>query len=160
MAPLALTLPAEAASVPAARRFVRECLLSLGAPAACEDAGRLVSELATNAVLHARTPFTVEVSRDGDIARVCVLDLSATPPHPRSYGVESTTGRGMRLVASLASDWGVDPQGGDRKVVWFTLPVSGAAEDIPAWDEPVDVDALLAAVQDDELPGDSPRVAA
>ena len=148
-----LTLPAEPASVPAARRFVREQLAELDAVAANDDAETLISELATNAVLHARTPFTLEVSREGQIVRVCVLDLSPRQPRTRDYGTYSTTGRGMRLVASIASDWGVQRQS-PGKSVWFELSVAGGGS-VAAWeDDEMDVDALLARFGDDSEPGD------
>ena len=161
MTPQQLTLPPEAASVSAARRFVVSSLDSLGASAAREDAEMLVSEIATNAVLHARTPFTIEVSRDGQTVRVCVLDLSAALPRSRTYGAESTTGRGMRLIASLAADWGVEQQGKGRKTVWFELPADGSSAEVPAWDD-IDVDTLIAGFGDegDDITAPSARAAA
>jgi anti-sigma regulatory factor (Ser/Thr protein kinase) len=147
--PAATTLPPEAESVPVARRFVRESLIELDAVAATADAQVLISELATNAVLHARTAFTVEVSRVGAIIRVCVRDESPVPPRTRDYGTDSTTGRGMRLIASMATDWGVQQQS-PGKAVWFELPASGLEADIAPWDDAdVDVDALLAGFADD-----------
>lgn len=162
MAAASTTLPPVALSVPEARRFVREALARLGAAGACDDAETLVSELATNAVLHARTPFTVEVSRDGATVRVCVLDLSPKEPRARAYGTGSTTGRGIRLIASVASDWGVEPQG-RGKTVWFEVPAGGGLTAVPAWeDDDVDAEALLASFGDpeDDAPPTSPRAAA
>jgi anti-sigma regulatory factor (Ser/Thr protein kinase) len=148
----ARTLEPEPANVPIARRFVRDLLVEWGAAAACDTVEVLVTEVATNAVLHARTPFTVEVSRDGATVRVCVLDLSPAPARMRRYGADSTTGRGLRLVASLASDWGVEPQT-PGKVIWFEVPAAGdSGETVEAWEDDVDVDALLAQFDDD---GDS-----
>lgn len=147
MSPRDTTLPPEATSVPLARRFVRDALTSLQAAGACDIAESLVSELATNAVLHARTPFTVEATRDGDVIRVCVLDASPVPARLRTYGRESTTGRGLRLVASLAADWGVQPQG-PGKIVWFEVPADGAEGDVVNWDDELDVEVLLASFDD------------
>ncbi len=56
-----LTLPALPESIGVARRFVAAALHDAHAGAAADDAVILVSELATNALLHARTTFTVEV---------------------------------------------------------------------------------------------------
>ena len=142
-----MTLPADAVSVPAARRFVRDRLVELGAAGACDDAEALVSELATNAVLHARTPFTVEVSREGETVRVVVLDASPSPPRVRDYGTDATTGRGMRLVAAISSDWGTTSQSGE-KAVWFELPADGSTASVDGWHEDVDVDSLLASFGD------------
>jgi anti-sigma regulatory factor (Ser/Thr protein kinase) len=139
------TLPSVVDSVPAARRFVREALSDLAASAASDDAEVLVSELATNAILHARTEFTVEVSRREDRIRVRVHDLSRLVPRQRFYGADATTGRGIRLVATLSSDWGVDPEG-TGKAIWFELPADGATADVPPWDDSeASVDAILAS---------------
>lgn len=130
-------------SVPTARRFVEEALTTLGAPGACDDAAALVSELATNAVIHARTPFTIVVDRDGATVRVGVHDSSLVVPRRRAYGLDATTGRGLRLVATLASDWGVTADGAG-KLVWFTLPCDGG-DTVQAWYADDDLDALLSA---------------
>lgn len=119
-----LTLPPQPASVAAARRFVVHALLGRATEGACDDAATLVSELATNAVLHARTPFTVEISIDGSAVRIGVLDHSSALPRLRDYGTDATTGRGIRLVESMSSRWGVRP-GVDGKLIWFELPVQG-----------------------------------
>lgn len=150
-------LPAEPASVPAARRCVRDALAGLGADGAAEDAQTLVSELATNAVLHARTPFTLQVVRRDDVVQVRVADRSAVLPRQRSYGPESTTGRGMRLIASIATAWGIDSEGGG-KVVWFELPAEGRTTAVPPWDdETMDVDALIASFDDADGGSDAAR---
>ena len=154
------TLPPAPDSVPLARGFVRGALLALGAAGACDDAETLVSELATNAVLHARSEFTIEVVRVGDTVRVRVHDVSGVMPQQRSYGPESTTGRGMRLVASLSSAWGAELED-DGKSVWFDLAADGNPAFVPAWDD-VDMDALLASydepVRDGEAPPLAPRL--
>ena len=143
------TLPAQASSVPIARHFVRTSLEGLGCLAAYEAAEMLVSEIATNAVLHAKTEFTVEVTRSGDTVRVSVMDLSRAIPKQRTYGPDSTTGRGLRLVDSLSSAWGVDRTAAG-KTVWFEVPAAGdGGRHFDAWDdEDVDVDALLAGFDD------------
>jgi anti-sigma regulatory factor (Ser/Thr protein kinase) len=147
--PAQTTLPAQVTSVPTARRFVRESLRAVDAAAASAEAEMLVSELATNVVLHARTPFTIEVSRSDDTVRIGVLDASPRQPRVREYGTDATTGRGLRLLASLAVRWGVQAQG-QGKVVWFELPAAGSTAEVPIWDdEELDVDALLAGFDDD-----------
>lgn len=142
------TLPAAADSVPKARRFVRERVLALGAHGACDDAETLVSELATNAVLHAKTDYTITISRTGDTIRVRVFDLSTVLPRERHYGPDSTTGRGIRLIASLATDWGVEPEGAG-KAVWFELPVDGTNPNtLRADTADLDVEQLLGVYDD------------
>lgn len=114
-------LPGQPASVPAARRFVRQALTSWGEDAVLDDAMLVVSELITNAVLHAQGEVTVRVtlSREGSV-QVDVVDGSARLPRARGYGGESTTGRGLRMVADIAQAWGVEP-GPAGKRVWARL---------------------------------------
>jgi anti-sigma regulatory factor (Ser/Thr protein kinase) len=81
----------------------------------------LISELATNVVRHARTLFTVAATWDGGTLRIEVTDGSPLTPrlqlaaHPDSEG-----GRGLLLVDTIATDWGVDlySQG---KTIWCTI---------------------------------------
>lgn len=144
-----LTLLAVTESVPAARRFVVDALTDLDAASVSDDVVALVSELATNAVIHARTPYTIVVSRDGNTVRVGVHDLSAATPRRRTYGLDATTGRGMRLVASISSDWGVEVEDGG-KVVWFEVQCDGGDPPVE-WYADVDIDALLSAFDDGDL---------
>jgi anti-sigma regulatory factor (Ser/Thr protein kinase) len=98
-------------SARAARRYVRSALTGLGATEAATTAAELlISEVVTNAVLHARSAIDVSVATVGDQVEVAVLDGSPAPLLPRSFGVQGTTGRGLRLLASLASSWGVEPR--------------------------------------------------
>lgn len=85
-----------------------------------EVAELLTSELATNAVMHARTTFTVTVTSARRAVRIAVRDGSVRLPRVRSPGPYELDGRGMTLVANLAPRWGVDPVRGG-KVVWFEL---------------------------------------
>lgn len=142
------TFPPAPASVRAARRFVSSVLAEWGLRAAYDAAEVLVSEVVTNAVLHARTPFAVTVTRSADAVRVSVSDGSPAVPQQRMYGPDSTTGRGMRLVNSLALRWGVEADGSGGKVVWFEVSSSGdAGQVVVAWDDD-DVEALLTAFDD------------
>jgi len=112
----------------AARRFVKSVLgrppyLGLVAPA---DAQLVVSELATNAVIHGGTPFSVSVSCLGSTIRIAVRDRNETPPIVRDAAPDSRSGRGLRLVDAVADDWGVDANPGG-KTVWADLPFRAAA---------------------------------
>jgi anti-sigma regulatory factor (Ser/Thr protein kinase) len=114
-----ISLPPEAASVSAARRFAAEA----NWPGAKEQRDRLailVSEVTTNAVLHARTRFSITLRSSGSRLRVAVEDESPQLPIKKQYGPAEPTGRGLKLVSSLASAWGVDPKPGG-KIVWFEL---------------------------------------
>lgn len=81
-----------------------------------------VSELVTNAVLHAGTPFLFCAEYDGRQLTLAVIDgaSSAPSPGPRpSLAVTDTGGRGMAIVGRLGP-WGVfrTPLG---KTVWATV---------------------------------------
>lgn len=142
------TLPAAASSVAAARRFAEQTLDDWGLDAASWTALQLVSELATNAVIHAKTAFSVELGRSADELRIGVGDASRAAPGVRHYGAESTTGRGLRLIESIATRWGVDASE-DGKVVWFAIDLGGSRT-AETWDDgtEVDLDALLAGFDD------------
>jgi hypothetical protein len=133
-----LTLDPVAQAVSAARQYVRERLEQCQAMDLEASAELGVSELVTNAVLHGRTAFTVAVLRTPRGVRIEVSDRSPLPPQVRRLSTFASTGRGLRLVAAVSSDWGivpVAPDDGGGKTVWFE-PV----------DEPSDAafaDALL-----------------
>ena len=108
----------DAASVSSARRFV---VSLLDAEADLLDSVQLaVSELATNAVLHARSPFTVRVSREGARLRVAVHDSSPAAAAKKDYGPTAVTGRGLTIVEQLTDEWGVTADG-VGKWVWFEV---------------------------------------
>ncbi len=121
----ATTLPGAPASVPAARRWAVATLAGWGLPETGWVAAQVVSELATNATLHARTGFTVVLDAEDGCVRIETSDTSPTPLRPRTHSTTATTGRGLGIVAALASDWGVraDEPG---KTVWVLLAVEDA----------------------------------
>jgi len=91
-----------------------------GCDDAIPDAELLVSELVTNAVLHARSATRVTIDHDGTTVRIAVCDDSPTRPRLRDYGPEAVTGRGLVIVDRIARRWGVDPSD-DGKCVWFEI---------------------------------------
>lgn len=113
-----------AASARAARLFVTDLLRQWGLQADLDPANMIVSELSTNSVLHAGTPFEVVVSlRGGSVLRIAVRDTSPDRPVVRAPATTEPGGRGMAIVASLASDWAVEP-GPDGKTVWADIAIS------------------------------------
>lgn len=81
----------------------------------------LVSELVTNAVLHART--AVHVSARVEVGRILVAvgdDDPDNAPQASDPVATATSGRGLRLVDLLATSWGVET-GATSKVVWFEV---------------------------------------
>lgn len=118
----ATTLPPEPGSVGIARRFVTRTLVDAGHDEHVDAAALLVSELATNALLHAGTVIDVRCRTGPGIVRVDVRDGSALVPARRGYEGEATTGRGLEMVDALAARWGIEPDAGG-KTMWFELGV-------------------------------------
>jgi len=105
-------------SVREARLFVADTVADTGVDAWA--ATLMVSELATNAVVHAKTSYEVRISARNTTLRVEVVndapEFVAAVKEP-----SEETGRGIATVEALASDWGTDTSP-DKKVVWFELP--------------------------------------
>jgi anti-sigma regulatory factor (Ser/Thr protein kinase) len=108
-------------SVGEARRFVCAVLDAGGAGDENWTAAQVVSELATNAVLHARTEFAVSIAYDDTQIRVAVTDgRPLAHAKIRRFSNEATTGRGLRLIQTLGQSWGVD-QTDSTKTVWCEI---------------------------------------
>jgi anti-sigma regulatory factor (Ser/Thr protein kinase) len=109
------------ASVPAARRFVREQLAGVTTDQCVAEL--LVSELATNAVAHADTAFAVRVDVEASVVWIAVEnhapELLAVADEQRG----DAGGLGLRIIDALSRDWGAE-SGRDEKLVWFELPRS------------------------------------
>jgi anti-sigma regulatory factor (Ser/Thr protein kinase) len=90
------------------------------------DLALAVSELATNAVLHARTPFVLSVDRRVCLVRVVVSDGSVEKPELQRPSAAATTGRGLNLIDHMVDRWGVDIRP-DGKDVWFEMSVADEA---------------------------------
>lgn len=112
------------ASAAAARDFVGLHLRENGLGALVDDVGLVVSELATNAVKHAGTPFTVRLRGDGVCLLLTVRDSSTAVAFERPPGSTSTSGRGLAIVDQLSHDWGVDHTDGVEKSVWASFRTS------------------------------------
>ena len=103
-----------------ARRFVVGTLRCWGRPELADSAALVVSELATNAVLHAGSRFAVTVAAVPPAVRISVRDESPKPPQPRQPMGTDRSGRGLALVAGFASSWGTF-EAADGKVIWADL---------------------------------------
>jgi anti-sigma regulatory factor (Ser/Thr protein kinase) len=118
----AVRLPPTPVSVRAARGSVTSVLEQWQLADVADTAALLVSELATNVLLHAHTDFEVRTERRDGRVRVTVVDASPRRPSRRRYGLDAGTGRGLGLVATLSSSWGVDDvEAPWCKAVWFEL---------------------------------------
>jgi anti-sigma regulatory factor (Ser/Thr protein kinase) len=117
-------LAPDPASAGTARRFVARALD--GCDVDHDLVALLVSELVTNVVLHAHTPFEVSVRSRGPHIRITVTDGSAAMPAMKQYSADSVTGRGLNMIDGSAAQWGVD-ESVNGKAVWFEVPVTSAA---------------------------------
>lgn len=115
-----LTVPSLPASIASVRRFAVAACRANGHEELADAVALLVSEVATNALVHAAGNVQVRVVSRGDVLRVEVADESPQLPKPRSAGPLEEGGRGLALVESLASAWGVVPTD-HGKVVWFEV---------------------------------------
>jgi anti-sigma regulatory factor (Ser/Thr protein kinase) len=123
----------EAASVPEARHFARAALLEWGLPDLADTAETVTSELASNAILHARHgAFRVTLRRfRRDQVQVAVIDRSSTLPTKADPGDDEDHGRGLAIVDALSQKWGAEPMwwGTQKgKKVWANLALPEPAE--------------------------------
>lgn len=137
-----------------ARRWVGQVCRELDRTDLVESAELGVSELVTNAVLHAVPPLAVQVRGTVGHPRVEVLDASPALPAPPPTAasdpedVLTTFGRGLSIVAMSSVAWGAtaDHEG---KVVWFEpaddvreVGVDGVFDSVVRDDVPVPEDAV------------------
>ncbi len=127
-APFGFRVLSGAAAVPNARRRVIRTVRGWGLPLpeeALRDVELLSSELITNAVSHTHAPCVVRVSWDGDRLRVEVTDVSRELPAAGGIDLDATNGRGLFLVATLATDWGIEPDPAGKRI-WFEVGTTAA----------------------------------
>jgi hypothetical protein len=111
-----------AESVPAARHFVVDVLRRWGNEELAADAALIISELATNALSHAMSPFRAVLDHRGRGLRIGVEDATDVPLERRSSGIEDVSGRGVDIIEALSERWGYSAVPGG-KVVWADLPI-------------------------------------
>lgn len=117
---LFLPLPTALAAV---RRFVTNALTWWGEDGLVVDATIVATELATNALRHAASPFRTSISRSGSVVRISVEDIGGAHPRLLDADPERLGGRGVAMVAALSQCWGHEALL-DGKVVWSELPVA------------------------------------
>jgi anti-sigma regulatory factor (Ser/Thr protein kinase) len=110
------------------RSFVRDVLRGWGEDGLVAEAEIIALELATNAVVHACSPFRVSISRTASEITIAVRD--ASPHLPRQVGgnADRLGGRGIALVASLSQSWDTRRET-DGKTVWATMARATSAPD-------------------------------
>ena len=113
--------PSHPRHVADAREFVSLRLRAHGLEGHVDVVRLVVSELATNAVVHAVGPFAVSLGRQNGSLTVRVTDASLQPLGGPIFSTsQSPGGRGLLIVARLSSGWGVNP-GRHGKTVWATF---------------------------------------
>lgn len=116
---LRVPLPTDPSCVGLARQAVRQACA--GRAADVEDVVQCTSELVTNALLHGSPPLLLEALATPERLRIAVHDAGAgTIERREPLSDETLSGRGLGIVAALASRWGSDrtPHG---KVAWFEV---------------------------------------
>ena len=112
-----VSLSPDSGSPARARDFVRDHLLLHGLPGLVDDVRLVASELSTNVVEHAQTPFSLTLAREGHSVLLSVQDTSPRLPRPVVAGPSHLRGRGLLIVDRLSSGWGVETTD-DLKAVW------------------------------------------
>jgi hypothetical protein len=113
--------PADPGSAAQARRFVLGLLAAPAGQAIAIDAAIITAELAANAVLHARSSFTVALSYPPGAVRISVRDAARFDD---STPLAVIPGHGLDVVAKIAARWAAEPLP-DGKVIWAELDAPG-----------------------------------
>ncbi|SFK99872.1 SpoIIE family protein phosphatase [Geodermatophilus ruber] len=158
-----MSFPPDIRSIGRVRRIIHDVLTEVGdgdpagdgrdVPDFVDDVVLLTSELCENAVLHAGTAFDLAVVADGDEVTVAVtdrgpgaLELHLAEPRQR-YGRAATHGRGLSLIARLATTWGTRHDADGRHTVWFTLARRPGSVAEPATDPAPDHERTWSAAE-------------
>jgi hypothetical protein len=134
-------------------------LTSWGLDVTAWSAAQVVSELATNCTLHARSDFVLRLSVEGECLRVEASDGVPGGLHARQYSSTATTGRGLRIVETLSKAWGVAPTDAG-KTVWALLPLEDPLHDRDDEDEGQSVRAAAGGGAEPAPAGPRARAAA
>ena len=116
-----MSVPSLPRSVGALRRFAVATSRDQGFTGDYDALALLVSEVATNALLHGRGEVQLSVAQRARRLRVEVTDASDQRPVRRDASYLAEGGRGLALLDQLSASWGVDSLPVRGKVVWFEL---------------------------------------
>ena len=111
-----LHLPADKNSPRRARQFVDEVLHRWQRDGAIDRVALIASELVTNAVFHARTDITIELTAEDGAVHLEVFDRAAGRPTFLDSEPDVPGGLGLPIVEALASSWGTRPREGGKGV--------------------------------------------
>jgi anti-sigma regulatory factor (Ser/Thr protein kinase) len=117
-------LPPVPSSATKARQLARDQLAHCPADVT-DTVALLVTELVTNAVVHARTDLCLGIEVVPPRVRLSVSDGSTRLPVVRHHATSELAGRGLALVDALASRWGVESTDGGKSV-WCEVLIPDA----------------------------------
>ena len=115
------TLEAAPISAAGARAFVSTHLLDHRLQHLVEPVRLVVSELATNALVHAQTTFSVTLSGSDNEVVLTVWDDSQALPERRASQVLNASGRGLEIVDIVSQAWGINQDEAGSKGVWASF---------------------------------------
>lgn len=115
-----IRLPLDARAAHDAREFVEATLTHWNCLELRDEVTLVVSEVVTNAVVHAKTAMTLTLLNMGDCLQIRVRDGAKGEPKRKNASEEATGGRGIFLVEAICRAWGVDDDG-TGKVVWLDV---------------------------------------
>ena len=110
-------------AIPALRRFVSGTLRSWDEDDLVADAVLVTSEMATNAINHADSPFHASLVRAAGIVRISIEDAGPGTATQRTADPDDLSGRGLLIIETLAASWGHGDLP-DGKVVWAEFPAT------------------------------------
>ncbi|MFZ2113303.1 MAG: hypothetical protein WAU77_06180 [Solirubrobacteraceae bacterium] len=118
---LAAEFAVDGASPGRARRLLLGTLAEWGCSTSLlRDAAVVVSELATNAVLHAASSFSLSATFEGSLLRIAVHDARPLSVTVRGGGLSPQPTHGLGLVEALSLRWGAEGTA-QGKAVWAEL---------------------------------------
>jgi anti-sigma regulatory factor (Ser/Thr protein kinase) len=106
-----------------ARAFVSDRLVDHRLPYLVESVRLVASELATNALVHAQTAFSVTLSASDTEVVLTVRDDSQVLPDRRAAQVLDATGRGLEIVEIVSQEWGINQDEAGSKGVWASFAI-------------------------------------
>jgi two-component sensor histidine kinase len=123
-----ITLEASPISASRARDFVTQHLVDHRLSYLVDPVRLVASELATNALLHAQTAFSVTLAATDQTVLLTVRDDSPALPTRRAAQAMDPSGRGLDIVRIVSHDWGTNEDGAGSKAVWASFAIRGPRE--------------------------------
>jgi anti-sigma regulatory factor (Ser/Thr protein kinase) len=122
------TFEASPISASQARNFVTQHLVDHRLLYLVDPVRLVASELATNALVHAQTAFSVTLAATDQTVLLTVRDDSPALPTRRAAQAMDPSGRGLEIVAIVTLDWGTNEDVAGSKAVWASFAIRGPRE--------------------------------